>query len=240
MGAGLTIIVQSSSVFTSSITPLVGIGVISLNRMFPLTLGANIGTTTTGLLAAFASSGDKVNNALKLAVCHLFFNISGIIIWYPIPVVRAIPINAAKALGNKTAKHRWFAVAYLVFVFFIIPAALLGLSLAHEWALWSVLILLGLILIPVVVISCLQTRRPDVLPAKLRTWDAFPTPLHSLKPYDAWCEKIYGPCMKASSKLRRKSTVPEEEFTDIVIRAEPSGQHNIGYIDDTAMDQSKL
>ena len=39
----MTILVQSSSVFTSAITPLVGLGVISLERMFPLTLGSNIG-----------------------------------------------------------------------------------------------------------------------------------------------------------------------------------------------------
>ena len=39
----MTILVQSSSVFTSSITPLVGLGVISIDRMYPLTLGSNIG-----------------------------------------------------------------------------------------------------------------------------------------------------------------------------------------------------
>ena len=43
VGTGMTILVQSSSVFTSAITPLVGMGVISLDRMYPLTLGSNIG-----------------------------------------------------------------------------------------------------------------------------------------------------------------------------------------------------
>lgn len=242
MGAGLTIIVQSSSVFTSSITPLVGIGVISINRMFPLTLGANIGTTTTGLLAAFASSGDSVNKALKLAVCHLFFNISGILIWYPIPAIRAIPINAAKALGNKTAKHRWFAVAYLILVFFIFPSTLLGLSVAHEWALWSFLILLGFIIIPVVIISCLQTRKPDALPDKLKTWDELPAPLHSLKPYDGWFNKVCRPCMQAGDKIRRKSTInQEDDLTHIEIRGHPDGKHNDGYVDGTApVDETKF
>ena len=49
VGAGMTFLVQSTSVFTSAMTPLVGIGVIELKRMYPLTLGSNIGTTTTGL-----------------------------------------------------------------------------------------------------------------------------------------------------------------------------------------------
>jgi sodium-dependent phosphate cotransporter len=48
VGCFMTILVQSSSIFTSALTPLAGIGVISLERIYPLTLGSNIGTTTTG------------------------------------------------------------------------------------------------------------------------------------------------------------------------------------------------
>jgi sodium-dependent phosphate cotransporter len=48
IGAAFTIVIQSSSVFTSALTPLVGLGVIDLERMYPLTLGSNIGTTFTG------------------------------------------------------------------------------------------------------------------------------------------------------------------------------------------------
>lgn len=48
IGCIMTILVQSSSIFTSALTPLAGIGVISLERIYPLTLGSNIGTTTTG------------------------------------------------------------------------------------------------------------------------------------------------------------------------------------------------
>ncbi|MEQ2267682.1 hypothetical protein XENORESO_009097, partial [Xenotaenia resolanae] len=66
VGAGMTFIVQSSSVFTSAITPLVGIGVISLERAYPLTLGSNIGTTTTAILAAMASPGETLANALQV------------------------------------------------------------------------------------------------------------------------------------------------------------------------------
>ena len=49
MGGAMTILVQSSSIFTSALSPLAGIGVISLERVYPLTLGSNIGTTTTGM-----------------------------------------------------------------------------------------------------------------------------------------------------------------------------------------------
>ena len=52
IGCVMTILVQSSSIFTSALTPLAGIGVISLERIYPLTLGSNIGTTTTGTSSA--------------------------------------------------------------------------------------------------------------------------------------------------------------------------------------------
>uniref|UniRef100_A0A673JYT4 Sodium-dependent phosphate transport protein 2A n=1 Tax=Sinocyclocheilus rhinocerous TaxID=307959 RepID=A0A673JYT4_9TELE len=66
MGAGMTFIIQSSSVFTLAMTPLIGIGLISLNRAYPLTLGSNIGTTTTAILAALASPKEKLPAACQV------------------------------------------------------------------------------------------------------------------------------------------------------------------------------
>ncbi|KAJ4945567.1 hypothetical protein JOQ06_023248 [Pogonophryne albipinna] len=100
VGAGITFVVQSSSVFTSALTPLIGIGVISLERAYPLTLGSNIGTTATALLAALASPGNKLAAAIQIALCHLFFNIFGIMLWYPLPFTR-LPIRMARVLGIK-------------------------------------------------------------------------------------------------------------------------------------------
>ena len=99
-GVGVTILVQSSSITTSALTPLVGVGVISIERMFPTVLGANIGTCVTGLLAALAADGEKLPYTLKVAYSHLFFNITGIVIWYVIWPMRAIPVGASKFLGT--------------------------------------------------------------------------------------------------------------------------------------------
>jgi sodium-dependent phosphate cotransporter len=125
IGAAITVLVQSSSITTSVLTPIVGLGVIQLEQMFPLTLGANIGTTVTGLLAALVSG--KVE-ALQVALAHLFFNLSGIVIWYPIPFMRQIPLNGARALGRWTRRSRSIPPLYVLVVFFIIPLLLLGLS----------------------------------------------------------------------------------------------------------------
>ena len=67
VGFGLTILVQSSSITTSVITPLVGVGVVKIERMYPTVLGANIGTTVTGVLAALAASASKLHLTLQVS-----------------------------------------------------------------------------------------------------------------------------------------------------------------------------
>uniref|UniRef100_A0A3B3WTP0 Solute carrier family 34 member 2a n=1 Tax=Poecilia mexicana TaxID=48701 RepID=A0A3B3WTP0_9TELE len=183
VGAGMTFIVQSSSVFTSAITPLVGIGVISIERAYPLSLGSNIGTTTTAILAAMASPGDRLANALQIALVHFLFNISGIILWYPIPFTR-FPIRMSKSLGNITASYRWFAAVYIILCFFVLPLLVFSLSLAGWQVLVGVGVPLVVMLIIVVVINVLQKRKPGFLPAGLRSWDFLPLWAHSLDPWD--------------------------------------------------------
>jgi len=125
IGTAITILVQSSSVTTSVLTPLVGLDLISLAQMFPLTLGANIGTTITSIIAAGVAS---TSTAMQVALAHFFFNIFGIIIWYPLPFMRKVPMAMARALGRYTRWWRGFPFLYLGIVFFLIPALLLGLS----------------------------------------------------------------------------------------------------------------
>ncbi|XP_070569542.1 sodium-dependent phosphate transport protein 2B-like [Ptychodera flava] len=204
VGAGLTMLVQSSSIFTSAMTPLVGIGVVSIERMYPFTLGANVGTTFTAILAALASSGGKLASALQIALCHFFFNITAIIIWYPVPIMRRVPIKLAKINGNTTAKYRWFAFFYLFLMFFIFPAALFGLSLAG----WIWLGIFGGIFILlftfVVIVNLLQSNRPGCLPKVLRSWDFLPTWMHSLEPLDGILRRIFH-CCNCCARCRKQT-----------------------------------
>ncbi|XP_062407301.1 solute carrier family 34 member 2a [Sardina pilchardus] len=183
VGAGMTFIVQSSSVFTSAITPLVGIGVISIERAYPLSLGSNIGTTTTAILAALASPGETLANSLQIALVHFLFNITGILLWYPIPFTR-LPIRMAKALGDTTAQYRWFAGLYILSCFFIIPLFIFSLSMAGWQVLVGVLVPIVVLIIFAAVVNVLQNRRPQWLPSGLRSWDFLPLWMHSLEPWD--------------------------------------------------------
>ncbi|XP_049631675.1 sodium-dependent phosphate transport protein 2A isoform X2 [Suncus etruscus] len=183
VGASMTFVVQSSSVFTSAITPLIGLGVISIERAYPLTLGSNIGTTTTAILAALASPKEKLSSAFQIALCHFFFNISGILLWYPLPCLR-LPIRMAKALGKRTAKYRWFAVLYLLLCFLLLPSLVFGLSMAGWRAMVGVGAPFAALLAFVALVSCLQSRDPGRLPKWLQTWDFLPRWMHSLQPLD--------------------------------------------------------
>ena len=129
IGCGVTMVIQSSSITTSTLTPLVGIGVLQVEQMLPLTIGANIGTTLTAIMAALVS--DKVES-LQVALAHLFFNVTGTVIFYPIPFMRRIPIHAAKQLGRATRFWRGFPIVYIAVMFVILPVCLLALSSLFE------------------------------------------------------------------------------------------------------------
>uniref|UniRef100_A0A671KBA1 Sodium-dependent phosphate transport protein 2A n=1 Tax=Sinocyclocheilus anshuiensis TaxID=1608454 RepID=A0A671KBA1_9TELE len=183
IGAGMTFIIQSSSVFTSALTPLIGIGVISLNRAYPLTLGSNIGTTTTAILAALASPREKLPAACQIALCHFYFNIFGILLWYPVPLTR-LPIRMASALGECTAKYRWFAVLYLLVCFLLLPCLVFGISLAGWQAMVGVGAPFAALTIFILLVNLMQSHSPTHLPKTLRSWDFLPQWMHSLKPLD--------------------------------------------------------
>lgn len=131
IGAGvvITVMVQSSSITTSVMVPLVGAGVVTLEQLFPLTIGANLGTTITALLAALATGSPA---AVSVAIGHLLFNLFGALIIYPLRPIRAIPLAMARTLGTLGSRNRPAAVAYVLVVFFGIPLLLLLLSGAFE------------------------------------------------------------------------------------------------------------
>ncbi|MEM9594576.1 MAG: Na/Pi symporter [Acidobacteriota bacterium] len=123
-GAVVTVLVQSSSTTTSLIVPLVGTGVFNLRQIYPFTLGANIGTCITGLLAATAITGDNAVFALEIALIHLLYNLVGVVVIYGLPFLRELPVVAAEALADAAVRNKLYAAAYIVGVFFLIPGTI--------------------------------------------------------------------------------------------------------------------
>jgi sodium-dependent phosphate cotransporter len=127
-GMLLTSIIQSSSLTTSLIVPLVATSKIKLKRAFQFILGANLGTTITAILAALFKS----EAALSLAFAHFLFNAIGVILFLTIPILSGLPIFLAKKLGALTLKHRLAGFAYIIIIFFLLPFTLIYFSTKNE------------------------------------------------------------------------------------------------------------
>ena len=100
-GVIITILVQSSSITTSLVVPLAGAGILQLRQIFPYTLGANIGTTVTSLLASMVSGTIA---PLSVALAHLLFNIFGIGLLSPIEKIRDIPAKLAESFAERASE----------------------------------------------------------------------------------------------------------------------------------------
>ncbi len=120
LGVVITVAVQSSSITTSVLVPLAASGVLTLENIYPVTLGANVGTTVTALLAALATGSPA---AVSVAIVHTLFNLSGIAAFYPWRVLRRIPLDLSERLAEVAAERRSVAVAYTVIMFVVVPLA---------------------------------------------------------------------------------------------------------------------
>ncbi len=130
LGLCLTALVQSSSVTTSLIVPLVGAGVVKLSRCYPYTLGANLGTTCTAILASLAtisvdSTGQLATVGITAAFAHLTFNLFGMAVFYPL---RRIPIFLAQKLADIATESKRWAVIFVLATFFGVPFLIIALS----------------------------------------------------------------------------------------------------------------
>lgn len=127
-GSIVTILVQSSSTTTSLMVPLVGSGVLKVRDVYPFTLGANIGTCITALLAATAVSGEFAAFALQIAIVHLLFNVAATVIIFGIPFLRELPLKGADWISEMAIKNKGAVAGYLISVFVVMPGAIIALT----------------------------------------------------------------------------------------------------------------
>lgn len=118
MGIVITVAVMSSSITTSILVPMVAAGVLTVRNAYPVTLGANIGTTATALLASLAVDQPA---GLVIALVHAIFNLVAIALFYPVPAVRYIPVRLAEALSRQASDRRSLVAAYVIGLFIVAP-----------------------------------------------------------------------------------------------------------------------
>jgi len=118
VGILITVAVQSSSITTSVLVPMVGAGILTLENAYPVTLGANLGTTITALLASIAADRPE---ALTVALTHTLFNLAGILVFYPVPRMRRLPIEAAMWIAKLAAERKQLVLYYILGIFIVLP-----------------------------------------------------------------------------------------------------------------------
>ncbi|TMO55713.1 Na/Pi symporter [Pseudoalteromonas phenolica] len=124
-GAAVTVMVQSSSTTTSLMIPLAGSGVFTTRQIYPFTLGANIGTTITALLAATSITGPAAEVALTIALVHVMFNVFAVALIYGMPLLREIPLQLADKLAKVGAENKPAALGYVLGSFFVLPGLIM-------------------------------------------------------------------------------------------------------------------
>ena len=118
LGIVVTFLVQSSTITTSILVPLVAAGILTLPNAYPITLGANVGTTITALLASLAVLRPE---GLTIALVHTLFNLLALAILYPVPKLRLVPVRAAEWLADQAVSHRSIVAVYVLGLFILLP-----------------------------------------------------------------------------------------------------------------------
>ena len=108
------------------VVPLAGAGVLTLVQIYPYTLGANVGTTITAMLASLAAP-ENFQAAVAVALSHLLFNVFGICAITTFRPIRVLPMRLAEKLAEVGSRRRWVPVVYVLVAFFLVPLLLIFL-----------------------------------------------------------------------------------------------------------------
>lgn len=127
-GLLITVMVQSSTTTTSLAVPLAASGKFSIWQLYPFTVGANVGTTMTAMIAAFGFSGSAATAAMTAAAVHLLYNVLSALVIFTLPFLRPLPVIGATWLGNLGAQNKLYVVAWLAGLFVVLPGIIIGIS----------------------------------------------------------------------------------------------------------------
>jgi sodium-dependent phosphate cotransporter len=122
-GLGITAAIRSSTITTSLVVPLVAKKIVAMKKAAPFIMGANVGTTITAFIAVTLNSNTA--DAISIAIVHFLFNFLGVLIFFPIPILRKLPVELADGLGALTLRYRIAGLIYILLTFFIIPFSLI-------------------------------------------------------------------------------------------------------------------
>jgi sodium-dependent phosphate cotransporter len=69
-----------------------------------------------------AVSGVNARFGVTIALVHLLFNLTGTLMVYPVKAIRQVPLKMAQRLADVAANSRQWALAYVIILFYGLPA----------------------------------------------------------------------------------------------------------------------
>jgi sodium-dependent phosphate cotransporter len=118
-----TAAIRSSTITTSVVVPIVAKKIANLKQAAPFIMGANMGTTITAFIAATLNANTAP--AISIAIAHFLFNFIGVLLFFPVPVMRRLPMALAEGLGKLALKYRLVGFVYILVTFFFMPFTLI-------------------------------------------------------------------------------------------------------------------
>jgi sodium-dependent phosphate cotransporter len=118
VGILITVAVQSSTITTSILVPLVAAGLLTARSAYPITLGANVGTTVTALIASLAVTQPA---GLTIALVHTLFNVVALLLIFPVRIIRDVPVRLAERFAGIAVEHPTLVGVYIAGLFVVIP-----------------------------------------------------------------------------------------------------------------------
>ena len=124
-----------------------------------------------------------------------------------------------KILGKLTSQYRWFALVYIIGMFFVLPGIFVGLTFIDSQGI-AMYTFLGIFIFIATLIGLLKFIQSKeslryYLPDILHNFEFLPKPLRSLAPYDKILTSL--PCCQKCSG----NSGDEEAMTTVVIDKSP-------------------
>ena len=120
-------VLQSSSVTTSLMMPLVAHGIATVRNAYYFAVGAAVGTTIdSGQILAYLKYGAA---GLTAGIVHITVNVVGALVFLTVPGLRDLPIHVAHRMGRMMGVSRWAPIRFAILialVFYGIPIALIA------------------------------------------------------------------------------------------------------------------
>lgn len=126
VGLAGTVLVVASSVTVCALLPFAATRTVRPREALAVILGANVGTTLTGLLAALVVPGAGAAFGLQAALVHVLFNAIAVAVVFAVPAVQRLLGKLAKHSAICAQRGYWRTLAVLAGRYWALPALVFG------------------------------------------------------------------------------------------------------------------